>query len=314
MELQQLRALLMVADIGSVSEAARRLLLSQPAVTRQLRALEAELGGALFDRTTKPLLPTPLGQAAVTQARRILQISEDLRALVQSNDGNPTGELRLGVVHSLARQAIPPIVRAVRQQYPGVQLRLTSSWSAALKREVEDGILDAAIVLTSPQPHFATGLEALCLGTEPVTLIASTQTGLQGIIELEDLRGIVWVLSREGCGYRALLKRTLEEADMPFRVVVEVLDIDLQLQLIAEGIGAGIGAVRALPAIPEASGLQTFHLANMPTALEAWLLHRRQGSLLPVVMPVIHHTVAVLLQGVALLPLDHKVGTPYTPR
>jgi DNA-binding transcriptional LysR family regulator len=107
MELQQLRALLFVADTGSVTEAARRLLLTQPAVTRQIQALEAELGGALFDRTTKPLLPTPLGQAAVAQARRIFQISDDLRALVRRSGGIPTGELRLGVVHSCARHAIP---------------------------------------------------------------------------------------------------------------------------------------------------------------------------------------------------------------
>src|SRR5262252_9935918 len=245
MEFQQLRALLLVAETGSVTEAARRLLLTQPAVTRQIRALEDELGGALFDRTTKPLLPTPLGQAAVTHARRIFQISDDLRALVRSHGGLPTGELRLGVVHSCAHHVIPPLVHAMRHQYPGVQLRLTSSWSAALKREVEEGVLDAAIVLTAPAPSVRTGLEGRCVGTEPLTLLASTQTGLKGTVAVEDLRGSVWVLSREGCGYRAVLKRTLEAADIPFIVAVEVLDVALQLQLIADGVGAGIMALRA---------------------------------------------------------------------
>src|ERR671918_1085523 len=302
MEPQQLRALLFVADTGSVTEAARRLLLTQPAVTRQIQALEAELGGALFDRTTKPLLPTPLGQAAVAQARRIFQISDDLRALVRRSGGIPTGKLRLGVVHSCARHAIPPIVHAMRHQYPGVQLRLTSSWSAALKREVEDGVLDAAIVLTAPAPSVPTGLEGLCVGTEPLTLIASTKTGLKGTVAMEDLRGSVWVLSREGCGYRAVLKRTLEAADIPFTVAVEVLDIELQLQLIADGVGAGIMAMRALPPRLEGRGLQTFRLADLPAALEVWLFHRRQGPLLPVVMPLIHRTVATLLREAVPVP------------
>jgi DNA-binding transcriptional LysR family regulator len=300
MELQQLRALLFVAETGSVTEAARRLLLTQPAVTRQLRALEDELGGALFDRTTKPIVPTPLGQAAVEHARRMLQISDDLRALVSSHRGMPSGALRLGVVHALARQVIPPIVHELRRHYPGVQLRLTSSWSSALRREVEDGFLDAAIVLTSPPVHMPASLEAIALGTEPVTLIASTKTGLKGTVMLEDLRGSVWVLSREGCGYRALLKRTFEEAGMPFTVVVEVLDMDLQLQLIAEGVGAGIVARRALPPTPEEQGLQLFRIANMTFALEAWLFHRRNGPIVPVVMPVIKQTVATLLQEAAL--------------
>jgi DNA-binding transcriptional LysR family regulator len=297
MEFQQLRALLWVAETGSVTEAARRLLLTQPAVTRQIRALEDELGGALFDRTTKPLLPTPLGQAAVTHARRIFQISDDLRALMRSHGGLPTGELRLGVVHSCAHPVIPPLVHAMRHQYPGVQLRLTSSWSAALKREVEEGVLDAAIVLTAPGPAVPTGLEGHCLGTEPLTLLASTQTGLKGTVAVEDLRDSVWVLSREGCGYRAVLKRTMEAADIPFIVAVEVLDVALQLQLIADGVGAGIMALRALPPLLEERGVHTFRLADMPAALEVWVFHRRQGPLLPVVMPLIHCTVATLLQG-----------------
>jgi len=304
MEFQQLRALLLVAETGSVTEAARRLLLTQPAVTRQIRALEAELGGTLFDRTTKPLLPTPLGQAAVTHARRIFQISDDLHALVRSHGGSPTGELRLGVVHSCAHHVIPPLVHAMRHQYPGVQLRLTSSWSAALKREVEEGVLDAAIVLTAPAPSVPTGLEGRCVGTEPLTLLASTQTGLKGTVAMEDLRGSVWVLSREGCGYRAVLKRALAAADIPFIVAVEVLDVALQLQLIADGVGAGIMALRALPPLLEERGVHTFRLADMPAALEVWVFHRRPGPLLPVVMPLIHCTVATLLREAVPVPRE----------
>jgi DNA-binding transcriptional LysR family regulator len=201
------------------------------------------------------------------------------------------------VVHSLARQVIPPIVYELRQHSPGVQLRLTSSWSAALRREVEDGLLDAAIILASPRSHMPTGLEASQLASEPVTLLASTKTALKGRVCRQNLRGIEWVLSREGCGYRALLKRLLEAAGIPLSVAVEVLDVDLQLQLIAEGVGAGIIAARALPPDLEERGLQTFTLSAMEFALEAWLLHRRTGVLMPVVMPVITRTVSTLLKG-----------------
>jgi DNA-binding transcriptional LysR family regulator len=308
MEFQHLRALLLVAETGSVTEAARRLLLTQPAVTRQLRALEDELGGVLFDRTTKPLLPTPLGQAALTYARRIVQISDDLRALVRSHSGIPTGELRLGVVHACAHYVIPPLVQAMRHQYPGVYLRLTSSWSAALTREVEEGVLDAAIVLTAPGSAVPPGLEGRCVGTEPLTLLASAQTGLQGTVAVEKLRGHVWVLSREGCGYRAVLKRTLEAAEIPFIVAVEVLDIALQLQLIADGVGAGIMAQRALPPLLEERGVHPFRLADMPAALEVWVFHRRHGPLLPVVMPLIHGTVAALVREAVPVPQEWEPG------
>jgi len=127
MDLHHLRALVVVAETGSVTAAARRLLLTQPAVTKQLSALEGELGGALFDRTRKPLTPTPLGQATLTYARRILQLTDDLHALVSHETGSLRGELRLGVVHSLTSQLVPPLVQELRQQYPGIQLQLRSS-------------------------------------------------------------------------------------------------------------------------------------------------------------------------------------------
>ena len=117
LELHQLRALVFVAETGSVSEAAPRLLLTQPAVTRQIHALEEELGGALFDRATKPLTPTALGKAALEHARRILHMSEDLRALVSSDGGTLRGELRLGVVSSLAHQVIVPVALCSRGHY-----------------------------------------------------------------------------------------------------------------------------------------------------------------------------------------------------
>jgi DNA-binding transcriptional LysR family regulator len=313
MELQQLRALIHVAESGSVTEAARRLLVTQPAVTRQIRALEEELGGVLFDRTTKPLAPTALGKVALEQARHILQLSDDLRAMVSSQAGVPTGELRLGVVHSLARQVVPPIVHAVRQQYPAVQLRVSSSWSSALRREVEDGLLDAAIVLLPPHPPIPTGIEAIYLAPEPITLVSSTKTGLKHTIDLEDLRGSEWVLSREGCGYRALLKRALEKASIPFTVVVEVLDIDLQLQLIAEGVGLGILAARALPQPLEEQGLQMFALSGPTFSLETWLLHRRTGPMTPVVVPVIEHTVATLLRQTTTFDTTARRGKKRPP-
>ncbi len=94
MEFDHLRALVAIAETGSVTEAARRLFRTQPAVTRQIRALEDELRGTLFDRTTKPLVLTPLGKTALEQARRILQTSEDFRTLVRSSAGILVGELR----------------------------------------------------------------------------------------------------------------------------------------------------------------------------------------------------------------------------
>lgn len=297
MDLHHLRALVVVAETGSVTAAARRLLLTQPAVTKQLSALEGELGGALFDRTRKPLTPTSLGQATLAYARRILQLTDDLRALVSHEAGGLRGALRLGMVHSLASQLVPPLVQALRQQYPGVQLRLHSSSASLLRRAVEDGLLDAAIVLVSPHTRVPADLAAIRLAPEPLTLVSSAQTPLTGTVASEALRGYAWVMSRNGCGYRATLKRTLEAAGIPFTVAVEVLETDLQLQLIRAGIGIGITLRRALPPRLQGTGLQTFTVGDLSLTLEAWLLHRRTGPVIAATMPLIEHLVSCLLLG-----------------
>lgn len=295
MDLQQLRALVSVAEAGSVTEAARRLLLTQPAVTKQIRALEEELGGALFDRTTKPIRPTALGKTALAHARRILQLTEDLRALVSSQAGTLRGELRVGVAFSLARLVGPALVVEIGRLHPGLQLFVTSNWSRALAREVEDGSLDAAVVLAPPHVQAAAGLVAARLAPQPVALVSSTSEPFRGTVPVEALRGTRWVLNPEGCGYRALLRRTLEGAGIPFTVAVEVADIEIQLELIARGVGLGIIPRRALPPAPEAAGLRPFRLRDVDFSVEARMIHRRAGPILPAVASAIEQIVSSLL-------------------
>ena len=278
-----------------MTEAARRLLLTQPAVTRQIRALEAELGGALFDRTTKPITPTPLGKTALEQARRILQMSEEFRARISSDAGALKGELRLGVSYALARRVIPPIVLELRRQCPGVQIRLTTGWAGALKRALEEDLLDAAIGLFPAEAHMPAGLGATRLGPDPAVCIASSKTKLKGAVRIEALREVGWVLNPEGCGYRAKLKRALEDAGIPFTVVVEVPDPELQVQLIRAGVGAGLILKRVLPPGLQKAGLQTFAIADITFSLAAWLVHRRTGPLIPAAIPVIEKTLSGLL-------------------
>ncbi len=314
MELQQLRALVAVADAGSVTEAGRRLFLTQPAVTRQIRALEDELGGALFDRKTKPLTPTALGKTALDQARRILQMSKDLRAQVSSEAGTLRGELRLGVGGSLVRQVGPALVLEIRRMYPGVQVFMTSNWSRALSREVEDGTLDAAVVLSPRHAHIPAGLVAKHLAPESVGLVCSTGEPFRGTVPVEALRRARWILNQEGCGYRALLKRTLEGAAIPFVVVVEVADIQIQLELIACGVGVGIIPRRALPPRPEAAGLRPFRIQGVDFSVEARLLYRNTGPILPAVAPVIEATVGKLLRRAPSLLSQPRVPCSVRPR
>ncbi|HEU5393563.1 MAG TPA: LysR family transcriptional regulator substrate-binding protein, partial [Candidatus Methylomirabilis sp.] len=170
--------------------------------------------------------------------------------------------------------------------------------------EIEDGRLDAAVVLRPPQAHLPASLAATPLGTEQVVLVSSRGTHLKGTVPLEALRGVGWVINPEGCGYRTKLKRLLEEAGLPFQVVVETADTDseLQLQLIREGVGPGIIPTRDLPPRLAGAGLQTFRIGSADFSHQAWLLHRRTGPLVAAVMPLVERTVSDVLTRVVGAP------------
>jgi DNA-binding transcriptional LysR family regulator len=300
MEFQQLRALVFVAETGSITEAARRLAVTQPAVTRQIHALEEEFGGTLLDRTTKPVRLTPFGSVALEQARRIIQLSEELRSQAASSARTPNGEVRLGVVHSLARLVIPSFVHELKRQYPDIRLRLTCSGSGSLRRDVADGLLDAAVVLVPHNSHLTVGAEGVRFSVESAVLVSSTKTPLRGVLPVEAMKDTEWVLSREGCGCRALLKQVLDEAGITLRISAEVLEADIQLQLIASGVGAGIYGASLLPPDLERHGLQTFTIRGMALLLDVWIIRRKGAKLVPLVMPTIENA----LSGVVMRNLS----------
>src|SRR5690348_14325811 len=100
MEFEDLRTFVAVAETRSVSQAARQMFLTQPAVTRRLQRLETSLGGALVDRRRRPFTLTPAGQEVLERCRRVLHSVREVKAAI-TLDGAPAGELRIGVAHAL---------------------------------------------------------------------------------------------------------------------------------------------------------------------------------------------------------------------
>ena len=122
------------------------------------------------------------------------------------------------------------------------------------------------------------------------------------------------MLNSEGCGYRAALKRTLEMAGIPFAVIAEVNDLDLQVRLVREGVGEGLIPLRALPRRLAESRLQTFKIAGVTFSLEVRLLHRRTGPIIPVVVPVVERTVSSLLVQTTPHPMREQPSRSGRPR
>lgn len=282
LDLAEVRTFLAVAESGSVNRAARLLNLSQPAVSRQVQRLEAQLGAPLLDRRTKPPALTPAGRAALEACRALVRAARDLEAATAAGAG-PAGELALGVTTPVSDLVLVDPLDAVRTAFPAVALRLASGFSRPLVEAVRAGALDAAVV-QMPAGETPAGLAARRLGAERLVVVAAARGGPRHVRSLADLAPFRWVVNPDGCGVRARLERALVAAGAPFRLAVETHGADLQLSLVARGAGLGLVPERALAGSPLAGQVRRLSVPGYDVTLDVLSVRGRPPvSLLPVI-------------------------------
>lgn len=146
MEFKQLAALITVADVGSVTKAAKLLHLVQPAVTRQIRLLEEELGVALFQRTHQGMVLTDAGEQLVVRARRAMQELERAKIELTPSPESVKGHVTIGVVESSIETLIQPLADTIAAKHPAVHLRLLTGYSGHVRDWLDQGDVDLAML------------------------------------------------------------------------------------------------------------------------------------------------------------------------
>ena len=147
MELKHLRHFVVVADEGGISAAARRLGLTQPALSRQVKALEDDLGVTLLDRGARSFSLTPAADALLADARKLLDFCDAMTARVRAIDaGLP---LRIGYSPSLAGDFLPHAIECFTQLHPGVRVSLHDASSLEMQQSLLAGKLDLMVTVPS---------------------------------------------------------------------------------------------------------------------------------------------------------------------
>jgi DNA-binding transcriptional LysR family regulator len=175
MDTRYLQSFVAVVELGSMAEAARRLDLTPAAIAARVKALEADLGIALVQRSGRSVRPTEAGLGMLERARNLLREARDLRAA--ADDGMSPGELRLGVFGSAMTGVLPPVLRRLYDRHPALSVLVLQGSSVELCRQVAAGALDAAIVV-EPQFAIGKGCEWSLLIEEPLLVVAPRR--LQG--------------------------------------------------------------------------------------------------------------------------------------
>ena len=151
MELRQLRYFVAIVDHGSLSRAALILHVAQPALTQQLRQLEEELGVQLLHRSAQGVLSTDAGKVFYEHAQAILKQVADARSAVTQSATRPSGNVTLGLPHSISGALALPLLLAARERYPEITLQLTEEITGNLNEQLKSGRINLAVLFDDGQ-------------------------------------------------------------------------------------------------------------------------------------------------------------------
>lgn len=182
LDLRKLRYFLTVAEELHFGRAAIRLHLAQPPLTRQISALEAELGFKLFNRTSRTVTLTAQGRAFLPYVRGVLEQVDVAQVIANKLAAGTAGQLALGYASSIALSDLfSQAIQSFAQRYPDVQLTLVECASASLGAQVADGRLDIGLSRLLPHP---TDVQVLSLGEERLVAAVATDSPLASLAEV----------------------------------------------------------------------------------------------------------------------------------
>lgn len=148
MTLTQLEYVVAVDMYKSFVAAAEKCYVTQPTLSIQIQKLEEELGVKIFDRGRQPIVPTEVGERIIEQARITLNESKKIEEIIQAEKGELSGELRLGVIPTIAPYLMPDVITNFLKQYPHVSLQIWEHTTERLIQDLKKGVLDCALLST----------------------------------------------------------------------------------------------------------------------------------------------------------------------
>ena len=238
MDLDHLRAFLAVLDAGGFSRAAQVLPSTQPTLSRQVKALEDQLGQRLLDRLGRRVAPTPFGETFATGARDLLERADALARCGQEDPGRVRGELRVGVADSVVLSRFPQVVERTRGHHPDLHVHIKTATSPEILRWVRDGRLEAGLCML-PRAH--PGLLLRPLWEDGFLAVAPPRHPLAGqrapLSALAAERQIV--IRADTLSYQALVG-AYRDAGLSLVPDMEFDNFHLIAEFVAAGAGVGI--------------------------------------------------------------------------
>jgi LysR family hydrogen peroxide-inducible transcriptional activator len=244
--LRQLEYVVAVAETGQFVEAARRCGVSQPALSKQVKEVEELLQAVIFERSRPRVLPTPVGERVVAQARRVLGEARQLVDLARAERGQPGGTLRLGVIPTMAPYGLAGLLARLRRLHPELAFAIEECQTEVLLQRLRAGELDLGLLARSFDDH---GLAGVDLVWEPFVLVAPADHPLatREAVSPRSLQGASLILMSDGHCLRDQASDVCALAGAGPPTSVEAASVSTLVRMVESGLGATLLPATALP-------------------------------------------------------------------
>jgi DNA-binding transcriptional LysR family regulator len=237
--LQHLITFCRVVETGGFSRAGELVGLSQPAVTRQVAALEADLGAPLLDRSSRQFRLTPAGELVFERARRLAAGVSDLREAVNDLVHHDRGRVTIGAVTTVGLGLLPPVLSEFARQHPAVRVLVKAGRTADTLERVLAGEIDMAI---TPNPVSHPRLESIPLCKDPVVLVCSPErrAALPDPLPLEELSRVDMISFQAPSRFRTFVDAILEQYGVYPNVTMEFDSHEAVRMMVELGFGVAM--------------------------------------------------------------------------
>lgn len=244
MNSRQLQYAIALAEDRSFSQVAEKLNITQPALSKQILALEKELGVKLFDRSTAPLSVTPAGDSFIRRAQDLLYKEDQLKRSMEQFQSGDAGQLVIGITPFRSSYMIAEVMRKVRDKFPRIQIKLREIGSSILRKEVAEGKYDFAIV-NLPVNDALLDIRSL----EPDKLVVAVPESMvdslkekekEKALSFKECKDLPFVVVGTTQEMRRLFDSLCVSADISPEIAAEVVGLTTAWAVARAGVGATI--------------------------------------------------------------------------
>ncbi|MFH1017156.1 MAG: LysR family transcriptional regulator [Pseudomonadota bacterium] len=241
MNVDHLKAFQKVAATGSFTKSARELFLTQSAVSQQIRALEDEIGGKLFDRSGRKIRLAAKGEALLAYSERLFDLHDEIETLFGSLKTLKKGKIAVGATAVIGTYFMPAVISAYHRRYPGIEIDLRMGNSEQILRMIMDREVDLGVAgMVKKQ----VALNSIFIHREQLLFVCSPQNPMAAreSVTLGELDRIPFIWREKGTQTLALVKRWFQEnagGDFP-RQTLSLANMEAAKRIVEEGYGVTI--------------------------------------------------------------------------